>query len=203
MTGKIAVGLISCAVVLSSCAGSAETEASAPPVPDSSAAIAESFMDARQERDVERALSYVDKEVVFDWGPASTYDTMALGWAWEDAFKVSHIVESCEPVDTQDGTATVVCRLMVNSEVATAAGNSPGLVCARVTIANQLITRLTVDAAEGCSYVYWPNMFAPFETWLKTAHPDNTIEAMYNDRISEEGLALWTTYTDEFLADHG
>jgi len=46
-------------------------------------------------------------------------------------------------------------------------------------------------------------MFAPFGHWLGTAHPDITIEEMYNDRISETGLDLWTKYTQEFLDDVG
>jgi hypothetical protein len=172
-------------------------------IDESSAALAVAFLEARDDRDLETALGYLDRNVVFDWGPGQTYDTLESGWAWEDAFRLVHTTDSCETVGTSGETTTVVCRIKVDSEVATAAGNSPGHVCATIAVVDQLITHLTVDAGLGCSYIYWPNMFAPFEIWLKTAHPDTTIGAMYNDRISETGLELWTIYTQEFLAVHG
>lgn len=172
-------------------------------VKDSSAAVAAGFLAARDDRDLGTALRYLNRNVVLDWGPGGTYDTLESGWAWEDAFRLVHTTDSCEAVSTSGEATTVVCRIKVDSEVATASGNSPGRVCATITVVDQLITHLVVDAGPGCSYIYWPNMFAPFETWLKTAHPDATIGGMYDDRISQAGLELWTNYTQEFLADHG
>jgi hypothetical protein len=194
----------------------AEPTSSEPPAPsttsttntgevtfDSAAAVAAGFMAARDDRDLETALTHLDRNVVLDWGPGRTYDTLVSGWAWEDAFRITHTTDSCEAVSWSGDTTTVVCRIKVDSEVATAAGNSPGYVCATIEIVDQLITHLVVDAGQGCNYIYWPNIFAPFETWLKTAHPDTTIGAMYDDRISEAGLALWTNHTQEFLAARG
>jgi len=158
-------------------------------------------MAARDDHDQDAALVYLARDVNFDWGPGTTYDTIALGWAWEDAFRLTHTTESCETVNASNEATTVVCRVKVDSEVAAAAGNSSGHVCATITVIDQLITHLVVDAAEGCGYIYWPNIFVPFEKWLKTAHPDTTINAMYDDRLSQTGLDLWTRYTQEFLAD--
>lgn len=170
---------------------------------DSAAAVAAGFMAARDDRDLETALTYLDREVVFEWGPGSTYDTLELGWAWEDAFALTHTTDTCKALSASGDTTTVVCRIKVDSEVAAAVGNSPGYVCATISVVNELITHLAVEEEVGCSYSYWPNMFVPFEAWLRTAHPDATIHAMYDDRISEAGLRLWTEYTEEFLAARG
>ena len=148
-------------------------------------------------------MTYLDRSVVFEWGPGGTYDTLEAAWAWEDAFRVVHSTQDCEAVRTSGDTATVSCRLEVDSEVAEAAGNGTGLVCATIAVVDERITRVAVDvdADRGCNYRYWGKMFAPFGYWLATAHPDITIEEMYNDRISETGLDLWTRYTQEFLDD--
>lgn len=172
------------------------------PIDESSAVLAAEFLAARADRDLDVALTYLDGNVFFDWGPGRSYDTLALGWAWEDAFGLVHTLDSCEAVGSSGDTTTVVCLLKVDAEVAGAAGNGPGFVCATIAVVDQLITRLAVDVGPECNYRYWPNMFAPFATWLGTAHPDITIDEMYNDRISETGLELWTNYTQEFLADH-
>jgi hypothetical protein len=173
------------------------------PILDSSAALAVSFLAARADRDLDVVLTYLDRNVIFEWGPGGTYDTLESVWAWEDAFKLVHSTENCDALNSSGDTTTVLCRLKVDSEVAKAAGNSPGLVCATLAVVDQLITRLAVDAGPECSYRYWPKMFAPFGHWLGTAHPDITIEEMYNDRVSEAGLDLWTKYTQEFLDDIG
>lgn len=197
------LGLVLCAVAIAACSGTADPDPTTTPDVDSSSALVAGFMAARDNHDAEAALAYLDKEVVFDWGPGTTYNTIALGWAWEEAFKLTHTTETCEEVDTSGDSTAVICRIRVDSEVATAAGGSPGHVCATVEVVDQLITHLTVTAAEGCGYIYWTNIFVPFERWLTTAHPDTTINAMYDDRISQTGLDLWTKYTKEFLADHG
>jgi hypothetical protein len=202
MTRRVAAGVVLCAMAIAACSGTAEADPTTTPAIDSPAEVADTFMAARDDRDLETAQSYLDKEVVVDWGPGRTYDTISLGWAWEDAFRLTHTTESCETADASGETTTVVCRINVDSEVATAAGRSPGHVCASIEIVDQLITHLTVYAAEGCGYIYWANIFTPFGTWLKTAHPDTTVEAMYDDRISQAGLELWTRYTQEFLDDH-
>lgn len=176
-----------------------------PPIDDSSAVLAAEFLAARADRDLDLALTYLDRNVTFEWGPGGTYDTLESVWAWEDAFTVVHSTQDCETVGSSGDTTTVLCRLKVDSEVAEAAGNSTGLVCATMTVVDQRITDLgvDVDTDQGCEYRYWGKMFAPFGHWLGTAHPDITIEEMYDDRISETGLDLWTRYTQEFLADHG
>lgn len=173
------------------------------PFDESSAVLAAEFLAARADRDLDVARTYLDRNVVFEWGPGGTYDTLASGWAWEDAFTVVHTTESCDAVGSSGDTTTVVCRLKVDSEVAEAVDHDPGLVCAMIEFVDQLITHLEVDAGPECSYRYWGKMFAPFGHWLGTAHPDITIDEMYNDRLSEAGLELWTNYTQEFLDDIG
>ena len=132
-----------------------------------------------------------------------TYDTLESVWAWEDAFRVVHSTKSCDAVSSSGDTTTVVCRLKVDSEVAEAARNDPGLVCATLRSSTNSSHGLAVDAGQECSYRHWGKMFAPFGHWLGTARPDITIEEMYNDRISETGLERWTRYTQEFHDDVG
>ena len=186
---------------------STETETSTStvdqPLTKTAVAIATEFLMARAARNTEAALSHLDTAVFMDWGPGTTYDTLELGLAWEDAFTVVHDLDSCESGAVAGNSFTVTCRLEVDSEVARSAGNPPGYVCTEISVIDQAITRISIlDPQPGCDYAYWPNMFAPFGDWLSEAHPDTTVGAMYHDRISNEGLTLWGQYTEEFLAHH-
>jgi len=104
------------------------------PILDSSAVLAVSFLAARADRDLDVALTYLDRNVIFEWGPGGTYDTLESVWAWEDAFTVVHSTENCHGLNSSGDTTTVLCLLKVDSEVAEAAGNSPGLVCATIAV---------------------------------------------------------------------
>ncbi len=164
-------------------------------------AIASGFMIGRQDRDVAGAQTYLSEDVLFDWGPNDGRDGLAAAWAWEDAFRLVQTLEECEGLSY--GTEPVArCRLRVDSEVAAAAGFEPGFVCIDVSVDDGFVTKvISLDGAPGCTYDYWSRTFAPFAAWLETAHPDTSIDVMYQDRISNEGLQRWQQYTSEFLAD--
>ena len=139
-----------------------------------------------------------------DSGLAATPEELEAAWAWEDAFTVRHTLDSCEYVDREPASkVTARCRLLVESEVAAAAGHEPQYVCVEVGAEDGLITEVVgLDSGEGCSIVYWDYMSVPFSEGLAEAHPDKTVPQMYNDRMSPEGLRLWSEYTQEYLNDH-
>jgi hypothetical protein len=119
-------------------------------------AIATGFLRAREARDIDAALAYLDRAVNLDWGPGRTYQTL---------------------------------------------GHEPGIDCIDFTLVNGSITQ-AVGGTHGpdCGYDYWEPTFVPFYAWMRTAHPESDPDAMYDDRISPEGQALWAKYTQEFLA---
>lgn len=165
--------------------------------------VATTFMVASNARDLNAATSVLDEAVFFDWGPNDGRDGLRAAWDWEDAFTLTHTLDVCRA--QREGDVPVArCWLRVDSQVAEAAGNESGVVCVDVTVSERLITQVAaLEPMEGCSYDYWPAMFAPFDEWLETAHPDTTARIMYLDRVSEEGLELWRSYTAEYLAAHG
>jgi hypothetical protein len=76
-------------------------------------------------------------------------------------------------------------------------------VCVAVKIENELITKIELLGARAeCDYQFWNKAFVPFNAWVIKNHPESDPDAMYNDRISPEGLALWVHYTQEFVAEH-
>ena len=162
--------------------------------------VATGFMAARGDRDVDSAQAYLHEEVAFDWGPNDGRDGLSAAWAWEDAFRLTHTLQECEALS--DGNEPAArCRLRVDSEVAETAGLEAGFVCIDITVYDGLIREVTgLDSAEGCTYNYWVKTFQPFATWLAGAHPDTTIDEMYRDRTSPEGLELWVLYVDEYFA---
>jgi len=162
--------------------------------------VAAGFMVDRQDRDVAGASAYLSEDVFFDWGPNNRRDGLAAAWAWEDASRLVHTLEECEGLGRSEPVAR--CRLRVDSEVAAAARLEPGFVCNDVTVDHNLITEVIgLDSASGCTYDYWSKTFEPFATWLATAHPDTSIDAMYADRVSRQGLERWRQCVDEFIAD--
>jgi len=164
--------------------------------------VAIGLMAATGSRDLASATALLDESVVFDWGPNGDRDGIAAAWAWEDAFTITHTLETCEARRSGDDPIAR-CWLRVDSKVADAAGNEPGLVCIDVTVENDLVTRVVGrDPQPGCPYNYGKNMLDPFATWLSTAHPDIAFSAMYGDRVSADGIELWRTYTAEYLEDH-
>ena len=164
--------------------------------------IATGFLEARQERRIDHALSYVSASAVLDWGPGKTNDTFAAGLLWEDAFGVDFSLIECT-TEAEDKDSDVTCTLATDTAVAAAVGNEGGNVCVAVAIEDDLITRVELlGAMEGCSYQFWGKVFVPFNTWVIENHPESDPTAMYNDRLSPEGLSLWDLYTQEFLEDH-
>ena len=164
-------------------------------------AVAAGFMADRQDRDVAGAQAYLSEDAYFDWGPNDGRDGLAAAWAWEDAFRLVHTLDACEGL--REGSAPVArCRLRVDSEVAAAVGLKPDFVCVDVTVDDDLVTRVVAqEPAQGCRYNYWSKTFQPFAQWLETAHPDTSINVMYDDRTSTDGLERWQQYVREFLAD--
>lgn len=164
--------------------------------------VATRYMLAHGDREVSAATALLDEAVFFDWGPNSGREGLAVAWAWEDAFTVVHTLERCEAL-SDDTQPIARCILRVDSEVAEAAGKEPGSVCVDITVRERLITSVVGQEPQpDCAYNYWSNMFQPFADWLAAAHPDTTVNLMYDDRVSPEGIELWRTYTDEYLADH-
>ena len=172
--------------------------------PELASAVASSYLQAASGRDLEAAASYLSETVFLDWGPAGTAEELAAGWAWEDAFTVSHMLDTCKDSESPSAAIEVVqCRLLVESEVAAAAGNDPAHVCIEVAVEESVIKSIiALDSEADCPMNYWEYMFVPFSDWLAEAHPEITVQEMYADRTSSEGLALWTAYTQEFLADN-
>ena len=169
------------------------------------AAIAASFMEARQDRRIDEAKSYLDRAVVLEWGPGQSYETLTNGLAWEDAFGVEFSLTECT-LDTgaPSGRTRVTCLLATDTAIAAAVGNEAGNVCVSVDIEGDLIIRVELlGARDGCEYQFWGKAFVPFNAWVVKNHPESDPTAMYDDRISSEGLALWVQYTREFLAEHG
>jgi len=164
-------------------------------------AVAVGFMTSRQDRDVAGAQAYLDEDVFFDWGPNNGQDGLAAAWAWEDAFRLVHTLDACEGL--REGSEPVArCRLRVDSEVAAAVGQESGFVCIDLTVDHDLITRVIGQGpTPGCMYNYGSQTLGPFAQWLEQAHPETSMDAMYNDRTSAEALERWREYTDEFLAD--
>ena len=165
--------------------------------------IAVSYLEAKDSRDADLARSLLAEDVFLDSGPASSPDEFEPAWAWEDAFGISHEVIGCE-VRSAAPTATVVlCEVLAQTAVAEALGGAPGIDCIDIAVVDGQITRV-IGGTSGpnCVYDYWTSTFVPFNAWVKSNHPESNPTAMYNDRLSEEGLALWQQYTDEFLAEH-
>lgn len=178
-------------------ASSAASDASSKAV-----AIATEFLQARQEKRIDQALSYVGASAVLDWGPGKTNDTFAAGIVWEEAFGIEYSLIDCTP-DAEDKPSDVMCVLRTDTTVAAAVGNEAGNVCVDVIIEDDRITRLELlSAMAGCDYQFWSKAFVPFNAWVIENHPESDPTAMYNDRLSPEGLALWERYTQEFLQDH-
>ncbi|MDH5243352.1 MAG: hypothetical protein OEX05_05410, partial [Chloroflexota bacterium] len=158
------------------------------------------FLRAREARDIDAALAYLDRAVNLDWGPGRTYQTLEAGLAWEDAFGVVFTFRECHAIEAP-GPATVQCQILAQTSVAESLGHEPGIDCIDFTLVNGSITQ-AVGGTHGpdCGYDYWEPTFVPFYAWMRTAHPESDPDAMYDDRISPEGQALWAKYTQEFLA---
>ncbi len=166
------------------------------------ASVAIGFMEARQQRRVDEALRLIHPAAVIDWGAGQTPTDLAAGLAWEDAFGITFSLDECsmDPGSTA-APAPVLCVLTTDAAVAHAVGNDPGKVCVAVGVKEGLITHLELLSAQpGCDYQFSTEVFAPFNEWVRASHPESDPDAMYQDRLSPEGLALWTRYTQEFLA---
>jgi hypothetical protein len=164
-------------------------------------AAATGFIRARSARNVDAALAYLDPSVNLEWGPGKTYDTLEAGMAWEDAFGIVSSPQACRPIETS-GAPVVQCQLLVQTAVAEAFSREPGIDCVDFSFEDGSIIHAVLGAeGEGCGYDYWNPTFVPFYAWMAAAHPESDPDAMYADRISPDGLALWAQYTQEFLAD--
>lgn len=164
-------------------------------------AIAERFLAARHQRDIAATQAFLSDGVVLDWGPGTTYDTLADGWKWEDIFGITSDPRGCEIVEADSESIRVFCKILVQTAVNEARGNSAGIDCVHISIEDDLIIRAQLGVpGPDCVFDYWSTSFAPFEAWLGESHPDTTMDAMYDDRLSPEGLALWDQYVTEYLA---
>jgi hypothetical protein len=163
-------------------------------------AAATGFIQARAARNVAAALDHLDPSVNLDWGPGKTYDTLEAGMAWEDAFGIVSTPQACHSTESRDAP-TVLCQMLVQTAVAESLGHEPGIDCVEFRFDGRLITGAALGAdGPDCGYDYWNPTFVPFYAWMATAHPESDSDAMYADRISPEGLALWTQYAQEFVA---
>ncbi len=177
-------------------------------VVDEAVATAENFLMARQERDLPTALTYLDHEVFMDWGPGQTYATLEAGLAWEDAFGIGFTLSNCAADPDHPTGNPIRCQLEVRTvinDLQTAVegtdDNETDSVCVDIQVEAK-ITRAELTQGGGCEFSFWETTFLPFYEWMATAHPESNPDDMYDDRISPEGLALWTEYTEEFIDDH-
>lgn len=177
------------------------TQATTPTIDSEEAlSIAEGFLSARNRRDVDATLAYLARDVVLDMGPGRTYETLPAGMAWEDVFGFTSDLQDCEIVEADTESSVVFCEILVQTSINEARGGAPGIDCVQVTIENELITHaVTGVPGPDCVFDYWSTSFAPFEAWLRDAHPETTLDAMYDDRLSPEGRALWDQYITEYL----
>ncbi|MGI9610076.1 MAG: hypothetical protein ACR2NL_07255 [Acidimicrobiia bacterium] len=200
---KLISALIAMLVVgaASSCSSSGDqSQSDEPPDP---VEVVSGFSQARRAQDVDQALAYVGDSVELDWGPGTTADTLGKGLAWEDAFGIAFTLEDCDPLDrTEAGVGdSVRCTYLVESEVAEAVGNAPGFVCIDFVVQDGLIMRSEMlGSMPGCEYQFNDNVFDPFNAWVREEHPESDPRAMYQDRLSDEGIEIWRRYTAEFLS---
>lgn len=165
-------------------------------------AIAEGFLSARNQRDIDATLAYLARDVVLDMGPGRTYETLQAGMAWEDVFGFAAEPQDCDVVEPDRESTVVFCEILVQTSIHQAGGGDPGIDCVQITIEDDLIVHAETGVpGPNCVFDYWTTSFAPLEAWLGEAHPDITMNAMYNDRLSPEGLALWDQYITEYLAE--
>ena len=146
-------------------------------------------------------LAYLSRNVVLDMGPGRTYETLEAGMEWEEVFGFTAEPQGCEMVEADSGPVLVFCEILVQTAIHEARGGAPGIDCVQITIAEDLIVHAeTGVSGPNCVFDYWSTSFAPLEAWLREAHPDVTLDAMYEDRLSSQGLARWEQYMSEYLA---
>ncbi len=165
-------------------------------------AAATGFIQARAARNVAGALAYLDPSVFLGWGPGTTYDTLEAGMAWEDAFGIVSTPQACYALESSGELRSSSVSSSSRLRSRTPSATNPGSTASTSPSKGGLITSAVLGAqGPDCVYDYWNPTFVPFYAWMSTAHPESNPDAMYADRISPEGFARWTQYTQEFLAD--
>ena len=178
--------------------------------PDTAAAaeeIARGFLDAYAANDADRALTYLTDGALATWGSAEEFRREL---AWNEAARFKVIVNDCERLDVATAAGiTVRCGFDFHEFGSDAIGLGPyGDAYWDLTVRDGKIVVGVRQGVERRRNGSSAEMWGPFETWIRTEHPDDLL-VMYPDPLQvwglpvdaadEEALQLWEQRTQEYV----
>lgn len=162
---------------------------------------AEAFVNGVVAKDLSSAVGYLADDAELEWGPATSPDNLDGTFRWEEAFGLYYTYQSCEASDGQE-PFEVLRVLSQQSAIADELGVDldPATLVLRVDRA--LITEATMNYGN-LQEALWDSL----RHWVVQKHRDD-IEVMFSPgpkgwpaRTTEESIALWERYTEDYLAD--
>jgi hypothetical protein len=157
--------------------------------------VATAFIAAAAAHDKEAAAELLAPEYAtpgFDDMAAWDHDR-AIGWTFD--------VQDCEVMTGAEGSTPVDCTVLVETDLTRALGLEPATGTYRVVVNES--GQITVSSWTLLDQGGLPAAWIEFQNWMEENHPDD-IEVMYDPAggasFSEESVALWDQYNDEYLA---
>jgi hypothetical protein len=156
---------------------------------------ARAFIDAENAYDVDRMLTYFDRE-------PENLDELRLQVAWDQAVGTKKLNVHCRSQGESAAGIDIFCTYDDHSLRSDEAGFGPYAGYSEFTIRDGKIGPAESDITESASARFSSEMEKPFHWWMSANHPDD-VAVMYEGsepRISEDSIPLWEQRTREYVA---
>lgn len=161
--------------------------------------LARAYIDARNTYDIETTKSLLADDVeIIEIGDAYTVEEVGAFLAYAEMQDMRWEVEDCSSSD--NGSSTIVCSFLLANSISDALEIAPipGGTYAFET-ADGKISKVVLELP---LKVWQPNVFAMMIAFIRANHFEDfrtLLPEGFPSNVSDEGLAMWRSYTDEFV----